>query len=81
MRRLNLAEGQLVLGQRARLVAAQDVHAGHLLDGDEARHDRLHPRELLGADRHRHGQHGGQATGIEATVRMSANWTVSSSGS
>ena len=55
-RRLDIAKRQFVLGQRARLVAAQHVHARHLFDRDEARDDRLEGREALGADRHRDGK-------------------------
>ena len=76
-----LAEGELVLGQRAGLVAAQDVHARHFLDGDEPRHDRLHLRSRSAPTAMVTESTAGSATGIEATVRMSANCTVSSSGS
>ncbi len=47
-----VAELQLVLGQRAGLVGAEDVDAGHLLDGGEAGDDRLLLREREGAERH-----------------------------
>ena len=46
-RRLRVAQRQLVLGQRAGLVAAQHVHAGHLFDRDEARDDRLQFRQSV----------------------------------
>ena len=40
-RRLDVPERQFVFGQGAGLVAAQDVHPRHLLDGDETRDDCL----------------------------------------
>ena len=55
-----LAERELVLRQGAGLVGAEHVDAGEFLDGDEARDDRLEPRETLGAHRHRDRQDGRQ---------------------
>ncbi len=52
-----IAQRQLVLGQRAGLVRAQHVHAGQLLDGRQAGHDRLSLGQQARADRHRHRQH------------------------
>ena len=54
---LRLAEGELVLGERAGLVRAQDVDAGHLLDRLQPGDDRLLLRQPLRAERHRHRQH------------------------
>nr|WP_241499234.1 hypothetical protein [Chromobacterium sphagni] len=54
-----LAQRQLVLGQGSRLVRAQHIHAGQLLDGDQAAYDRLFFGEQARADGHRHGQYRG----------------------
>ena len=53
---MQVAQRKLVLGEGAGLVAAQHVHAGHLLDGDKTRNDRFEVGQALGANRHGDGQ-------------------------
>ena len=54
-----LAHGELVLGQRAGLVRAQDIDAGHFLDGGEPRYDRLLLGQRERAQRHGDREHRG----------------------
>ncbi len=48
---------------RTGLVGAEDVHAGHLLDGGHARYDCALLGELVGAKREGDGEHGGHSDG------------------
>jgi hypothetical protein len=54
-----LAHGELVLGERAGLVGAQDVDAGHFLDSGEPRYDRLLLGQRERAQRHGDREHRG----------------------
>ena len=76
-----VTEGQLVLGQRAGLVGAQNIDTGQLLDGDQLADDdlllgeqtraRRHGDRQHGGHRHRdrrHGQHQGKLQGRENLV-------------
>jgi hypothetical protein len=59
-------DGELVEGQRAGLVAAEHVHAGHLLDGRHALGDGSVLGQFVGSDGHGDGQHGGHGDGDAA---------------
>ena len=72
-----LLQLHLVQRQRARLVRAQDGHAGHVLDRRQPRDDGAVVRQLLGAQRQRgggddldgqrdggHEQHDGEGQGV-----------------
>jgi hypothetical protein len=52
-----LTQGELVLGQGAGLVRAEDIDAGHLLDRRQPRDDRLLLRQGERAQRHGDGEH------------------------
>ena len=58
-----IAQRQLVLGQGAGLVRAQNVHARQFLDGRQPGHDRLFFGQQARADRHGHRQHRGHRHG------------------
>ena len=57
VRQVRLPEGELVLGEGARLVGGEDGHARELLDRREARDDRRLAREGARADGHRRRAH------------------------
>ncbi|KAG6551255.1 hypothetical protein Mapa_007181 [Marchantia paleacea] len=61
-----LVDGELVERQGAGLVAAEDVHAGHLLDGRHALGDGALRREVVRADGHGDREHGGHGDGDPA---------------
>jgi hypothetical protein len=59
-------DAELVDGERARLVAAEHGHAGHLLDGRHALGDGALRGEAVRADGHGDGEHGGHGDGDAA---------------
>jgi hypothetical protein len=55
-----LLQRELVAGERAGLVRAEQVDRGHLLEGVEPRHDGLASGQPVSPDGHGHSQHGWQ---------------------